>query len=1121
MTENPYVGLRPFQQDESLLFFGRRQQIAELMDRLHDTRFLGIVGSSGCGKSSLIRAGLMPRLEAGFLVENRDRWFFATMTPGSEPLDRLAACFNLPVTAIEEEGAFAITAHLAAADASGDRNCFILVDQFEELFRFAAVNRDQAADFVQILLSLVSQRDFPVFVAITMRSDFLGECDAFTGLPEALNRSQYFVPRLNRQQRREAVEGPVKLFRQTMTPQLLDRLINDVGDEPGQLPVLQHALLRTWEQWTAQGAGGPLDLHHYEAIGGIKEALSRDAEAALRPESTALAERVFRRLTTTDGANRRVRRPALISELEAVTGASRAQIREVLEPFHRRSFVVIYDRPGGDHLIDISHESLIAQWDRLKQWVDAEAESKRVYLDLVTAVERKKALLHDADLQVALDWRKKLDPSTEQAWATDLNPAYPRVVAYIDASVKEDQQEQRRRVRQLWLMWGLGAALLLVSVPLLWVAYTQLNTAKAASADAARAMEAVERARLVAQESQRQAAEAGRVAYESRQAATEFEKQAKTTLAQAEVDAREALSVRLGGEAQRIEITTKRPDDNQRRAMLSAHALRLTPTFEALSALLEVLVKLPRHPKHLPLPGSAPATLVVFSPDRKHLASGHQDGKVYLWNIEAGKVERELGRALGGVHALAFDGKGEWLAAGAQGGITVFSTTSAGHSTIRTPNVARSVAIHPDGHVLAAIVQASATNIYTRTPSSAEWTPDTITGQNANRVFFDAYGVLFLRSVGSSLPLPGINTWKSGSSRPNLWLEGSTLGNSIDPPSIDNWFGSLERGAAKNPVDRIVAAPAKPHGIKVWDGRLEAFADPISVGQEVKDIRAVPGKRSFVVEDKQGTLVLIDAVTSTTRRLPSSSKVSGWALHPSPPLVALGYGNGSGEVINLETLKAVWRWSEAGEGEVAFNTGSDRLYIEQRTGPESQSVRIVAVDGWKDTGSVRLQPRDVVGIDALGRRLAIEHRDRPTRGPPDRITILDARTGILIESLRNPTSDAVQLMWPRLFSRPERRATDWYMDGDRTVVNPVLTNGRVVDLPANETPTASAITDDHSWAATGAGATVYLWPLDPADVLDRACKHYLDRNLSAEEHRQFRIPEKFRTPACPNLKAQP
>ena len=261
---NPFVGLRPFDSDEGLLFFGRREQTIELMQQLHRTRFLAVVGSSGCGKSSLIRAGLIPKLKAGFLVEDRDRWRVATMKPGDGPLRNLASAIcatlvskpatrelaaraaftrevNALVEAIRVGGAQAVGEYLTPPLAESDTNLLLLVDQFEEIFRFGlhtdrAEWRDEAADFVSIMLALSEQRELPVYVVMTMRSDFIGECDHFHGLPEALNRSLYLVPRLTRRQRQQAIEGPIRLFSQAITPRLLDRVLNDAGEQADRCP---------------------------------------------------------------------------------------------------------------------------------------------------------------------------------------------------------------------------------------------------------------------------------------------------------------------------------------------------------------------------------------------------------------------------------------------------------------------------------------------------------------------------------------------------------------------------------------------------------------------------------------------------------------------------------------------------------------------------------------------------------------------------------------------------------------------------------------------------------------------------------------------------------------------
>src|SRR5215510_8531573 len=273
-ARNPFVGLRPFTAAESILFFGRRQQTVELMEQLHRTHFIAVVGSSGCGKSSLIRAGLIPKLKAGFLAEERDQWRVAVMKPGDSPLRTLSVALLEAVPAVDDAehfvesirtgGAQAILEKFSPAIALSDANLLLLVDQFEEIIRFGVESgkpdqRAEAEDFVSIMLALAEQRRLPIYVVMTMRSDFLGDGDHFHGLPEAMNRGQYLVPRLNRQQRQEAIEGPIRLFGASISPRLLDRALNDVGDKSDQLPVMQHALMRTWEKWEREATGRPGD----------------------------------------------------------------------------------------------------------------------------------------------------------------------------------------------------------------------------------------------------------------------------------------------------------------------------------------------------------------------------------------------------------------------------------------------------------------------------------------------------------------------------------------------------------------------------------------------------------------------------------------------------------------------------------------------------------------------------------------------------------------------------------------------------------------------------------------------------------------------------------------------
>src|SRR5437764_10467924 len=322
---NPFPGLRPFETDEYLLFFGQDGQADELIARLQRSRFLAVVGTSGSGKSSLIRAGLMPALRGGMMAEAGSGWRIAVMRPGGDPIGNLAS--ELVKQEVLPEAGAGLPAHEAEAliDATlrggslgivdvarqgrlnSAEKLLVVVDQFEELFRFRAArestsNADEASAFVKLLLEASRQRELPIYIVLTMRSDFLGDCAQFQGLPEAINEGQYLIPRMTRDERRFAVVGPVRVARARMSEPLVNRLLNDVGDNPDQLPILQHALMRTWDYWSAHRRNGqPIALEDYESIGGMAEALSLHADEAWAElpteRSRQVAEKLFKELT--------------------------------------------------------------------------------------------------------------------------------------------------------------------------------------------------------------------------------------------------------------------------------------------------------------------------------------------------------------------------------------------------------------------------------------------------------------------------------------------------------------------------------------------------------------------------------------------------------------------------------------------------------------------------------------------------------------------------------------------------------------------------------------------------------------------------------------------------------
>jgi WD40 repeat protein/energy-coupling factor transporter ATP-binding protein EcfA2 len=513
---NPFPGLRPFEPDEDYLFFGREKQTDELVHRLRTTRFLSILGTSGCGKSSLVRSGLIPSLYGGGMTRAGSSWRVAILRPGEDPLGNLAAALSAPEALGKGDDAALTRAFfettlraskmglvecIRQARLRERDNVLVLIDQFEEIFRFKRSRRlaghDEAIAFVKLLLEAARHREAPCYIALTMRSDFIGNCMEFADLPEAINAGLYLVPRMTRDELRSAVTGPVAVGGSMIAPRLVSRLLNDVGDDPDQLPILQHALLRTWDCWEDDHTPGePLDLRHYEAIGTMGEALSRHAEEAfgeLDATGQALAEKLFKALTDKGTDDRGIRHPAPLGEIAELAGATEDQVAAAVETFRKpgRSFLM---PPAGiplhaGSILDISHESLMRVWGRMAGWVEEEARSARLYLGVAEAAARHEegvaALWRDPELQLALTWREAEKPT--EAWARRYDPAFARAMRFLDASKAERDQEiaerdarRRRELRRARVLALVFAAVSLVILAFGAYAWRQKQTAQEA-----------------------------------------------------------------------------------------------------------------------------------------------------------------------------------------------------------------------------------------------------------------------------------------------------------------------------------------------------------------------------------------------------------------------------------------------------------------------------------------------------------------------------------------------------------------------------------------------------------------------------------------------------------------
>jgi WD40 repeat protein len=584
LTDNPFPGLRPFKIEESHLFFGREGQSDEVLLKLSKSRFVGVIGPSGAGKSSFIYCGVLPILYGGFLTDASPNWEVVVTRPGAGPIDNLAESLlknneeYLNADAEEKKIKRTIFSTLLRSSSLGlveaieqnrkntDVNYLILVDQFEELFRFKdsldpnSVNETLA--FVNLLIEAVNYPDSPVYVAITMRSDFIGDCAQFPELTRKINDSHYLIPQLTRDQKRKAIEGPVAVGGATIAPRLTQQLLNDLGDNPDQLPILQHALMRTWSYWTRYKdyEDEAVDLKHYEAIGTMAEALSMHANEAfdeLTEDQKRICEVLFKAITEKRGENFGIRRPTRLNEIAAIADVSEQEVADVIDKFREQGRSLLTPAHGttlgSKSMVDISHESLMRIWVRLKNWVDDEADAVQMYIRLAEAAAMhqvgKAGLWRPPDLQLALNWQAKHKPTL--VWGQRYNPAFERTMIFLEYSKKEWETEQRikeleqkrklQRARIVALVLGTAVVICLL---FLMYAFVQKS-------EADRQREAAEKNEQKAVAAQKVAEEQKIIAEEKEQEARRQTEIANTERSRAEQAQQAALEQKAVAEQQR------------------------------------------------------------------------------------------------------------------------------------------------------------------------------------------------------------------------------------------------------------------------------------------------------------------------------------------------------------------------------------------------------------------------------------------------------------------------------------------------------------------------------------------------------------------------------------------
>ncbi|MGP3911464.1 nSTAND1 domain-containing NTPase [Nonomuraea sp. 10N515B] len=654
----PYQGLAPFETEKSEFYFGRARATHGLLERLgprldeHGSILL-VSGASGVGKSSLLRAGLMPALTKGLLpVAGSQRWPRLLITPTSRPLQALAegwmAAFGGHVETVHEQ-LRDDPKQMVSEALSPDRRLVLVVDQFEELFTLVTDERERQS-FVRALHAL-TEGPSGAGVIIGVRADYWDRCAAYPQFAEAIQDGQVIVEPMTESDLRLAITGPAAAVGLEIEPGLVETILGELrvdqaADdryEAGALPLLSQALRNTWER----REDGRLTFRGYEESGRVRDSVRRTADEVLgrlSPEDSKAALRIFRRMTLITAGGRLGRRRVTPAEIHVAAAAQsagrRAQVEELLSAFADRRLLTLHEDS-----VEIAHDALLTAWPTLRQWLEPDMTAQAVYDQLAADAaqwaenHRDPAFLYRGARLLAVD-------DSRPRWDRDPDsfpPPGPTVERFLAASTEAARRAGRRRRLVI-------AGLAVLSALALVAAGAAVN----AAGNAVDAANEADRQRRVAS---------------SRQLA-----------AQSEVTGDSALS-----------------------SMLAVAAWRIADTDEARNRVLSAATRTGRG---ILTGHTRGVTGLVFSPDGSIIATGSDDETVRLWDTASRRqlgapITRPKYSCLSGTK-LAFSPDGRTLATACLSTVRFYDVAT--HREVGAPldqeSVVTAFAYNPDGKTI-------------------------------------------------------------------------------------------------------------------------------------------------------------------------------------------------------------------------------------------------------------------------------------------------------------------------------------------------------------------------------------------------------------------------------------
>ncbi|MBI5959085.1 MAG: protein kinase [Chloroflexi bacterium] len=678
---NPYKGLRPFEEADASDFFGRALLIEKLIDRFKEpgdiSRFLAVIGPSGSGKSSVVKAGLIPALRKGALPNSKG-WYMAQMVPGPDPFRELATALlgfavNPPANLLE----LLRTDQLALAEAvefilpPGDENCLLLtIDQFEEVFTLV---EDEAArsHFLDLLLMAIAQEGCRFRLIITLRADFYDRPLLYPGFGEMVRRRNEVVLPLATDEMREAIVAPAERAGVTVETGLVAAIVAEISEQPGALPLLQYALTEVFER----RQGNVLTLEAYHASGGVLGALARRAEELYQETDEvgqAAVRQIFIRLVNVGEGSENTRRRAMLHELLLLAENENVAHRVIDALGKYRLLTFDHDPDTRAPNVAVAHEALIREWKRLRDWLDESREDILLQRRLATANEEWQRQHRDASF-LATGVRLQQFESLVQRATIALTP---QEVDYVKASVvhreareaaerarveREAALEKRSRDRMRALAIVMAVAAALTSV-LAVFAYSSFQNAEKERKNA---------------EDQRQ------IAVEQR------------GIAERNAEVSDSLALVASAQTQLVR-------KNRDLAIgLALVANQITdPPVESQLMLAQAALSAGTHRVFVGHEG--PVFGVAYSPDGKTAISGAFDWNLILWDVETGEIIRKFEGHENFIRGVAFSPDGKTVLSGGMDNLMILWDVETGeiiHKFEGHEKPVRAVVYSPDGKI--------------------------------------------------------------------------------------------------------------------------------------------------------------------------------------------------------------------------------------------------------------------------------------------------------------------------------------------------------------------------------------------------------------------------------------